>query len=259
MYPYITVFGRQIPMYGIMAILGIAFGVGYILLLYKKSGLSRDDSLFSYMYGVFGAFIGAKLLSIVTVLPNIIDNIDMLWQDPALFLSSYVLSGFVFYGGLYGAIAGVYIYVRRYKLDFWQIAGLLVPTVPLVHAFGRVGCFFEGCCYGMPSEQVGIVLKNSLIAPNNIPLFPVQLVESGGDLLIFALTALLSRKGCRPRLLTASYLMSYGVLRFVLEFFRYDSYRGFIGPISLSQAISIITMAFAIYLIIADRKKHPAQ
>ena len=257
MHPYIIVFGKQIPVYGIMALLGVALGLIYIAACRKESGLSRDDRLFSYMYGVIGAFIGAKLLSIITVLPDIVDNFNLLFENPELFLQTFILSGFVFYGGLYGAVGGVCIYARQYKMNFWDFVPALVPAIPLVHAAGRVGCFLEGCCYGVPSERFGIVLKNSFIAPNNIPIFPVQLAESAGNLIIFVVLAVMAKKRCRPRIIMAIYMTMYSVMRFVLEFFRYDSYRGFIGPVSLSQAISVITLAVAVYLIAADRKKCP--
>ena len=121
MLPYIYIFGKSIPLYSLMALAGVICALGYILPRCKKSGLSRDDSIFAFIYGAAGALAGAKLLSVLTMLPHIIRNIDLLQRNTGLFLQVFVYSGFVFYGGLYGALLGVWIYARlwiRFCLRF---------------------------------------------------------------------------------------------------------------------------------------------
>ena len=133
---------------------------------------------------------------------------------------------------------------------------VLIQLVPLVHGFGRVGCFLMGCCYGVPS-RFGIAFTCSPIAPNGVRLLPVQLIEAAGEgALFFAFT----RPGAQRRggqWMLGVYLASYGVLRFLLEFFRGDDYRGFLGALSLSQVISIATLVFAAYLLNRAKKCCP--
>lgn len=254
MYPYIDVFGKTIPLYGLMALVGLLFAVGYILLCYKKSGLSRDDSIFALVYGAVGALAGAKLLSILTMLPHMIRNIDLLYRDPGLFLQVFIYSGFVFYGGLYGALLGVWIYAKRWKMPFFSFMDPLLPTVPLIHGWGRIGCFFMGCCYGIPVDPpLGVYFTRSQIAPAGVALLPVQLYESAGVFILAAVLMVLQRRRVRMQTQLAVYLVSYGVLRFILEFFRYDAYRGFIGPLSVSQVISVFTAAWGIALLLRYR------
>ena len=146
------------------------------------------------------------------------------------------------------------IFTLRLDLEArgYRVFRVLLPLVPLVHGFGRVGCFLTGCCYGVPS-RFGIAFSHSPIAPNGVRLLPVQLIEAACEgVLFFALT----RPGAQRRggrWMLGVYLASYGVLRFILEFFRGDDYRGFLGALSLSQVISIATLLLAAALLIPKR------
>ena len=66
--------------------------------------------------------------------------------------SNLLGSGFVFYGGLFGGILGYYLGVKIAKCNFSDFVSFFVFIVPLVHGFGRIGCFCAGCCYGIPYE-----------------------------------------------------------------------------------------------------------
>lgn len=115
---------------------------------------------------------------------------------------------------------------------------------------GRVGCFCMGCCYGCPTDSsLGVTFHVSPIAPNGVALVPVQLLEAAAEFLLFAVLLALSLRGAPGRALLGGYLAAYGVLRFTLEFFRYDNYRGFLGPLSLSQWISIVTVVLGTVLL----------
>ncbi len=258
MLPYFTVFGRQIQMYGLMAMLGVFSGYLAIFFLSKKSKLQREDCLYGYIYALIGAFIGAKVLYLILSLGDIINNFSYLVKNPQIFLSLYIYGGFVFYGGLFGALLGLLIYCRKFHLSFFDFINPLLPTLPLIHAMGRIGCFLAGCCYGIPvSPQWGISYTISQIAPNNIPLFPVQLVESACEFIIFAFLIYLEHRRCRPQKLLAAYLILYAVVRFILEYFRYDSIRGFIYIFSVSQVISIAAIIGGMVLLLYKAKKNP--
>ena len=120
-------------------------------------------------------------------------------------------------------------------------------ALPLFHSFGRVGCFFSGCCYGVES-QLGFMLGGER-------RFPVQLLSAGS---LFALSVILfvlfKKKVLQGKLLFA-YLTVYAVGRFFIEFLRGDEIRGKIWIFSTSQFISIIILsAFFIYLCVQKKK-----
>lgn len=256
MLPSITILGRNVPTYGLCAALGLMLFV----LLFKREdkhcpGESADVEL-GFVYGLLGAALGAKLLFLLTMLPALWADRAMLFSDTARFLETYVLSGFVFYGGLYGALCGVLLYGKKAGASASMLLRRLLPGFALVHAFGRAGCFLTGCCYGLPHPRLGISFSRSLIAPNGVPLLPVQLYEAGLELLLF----ICLYRGCRRKAdgyrLLGFYLLLYGLARFGLEFLRGDAYRGFWGPFSTSQWISLPTVFLGIYLLV--RAERPA-
>lgn len=256
MLPSITILGRIVPTYGLCAALGLMLFV----LLFKREdkhcpGESADVEL-GFVYGLLGATLGAKLLFLLTELPALWADRALLFSDTTRFWETYVLSGFVFYGGLYGVLCGVLLYGKKAGASGSMLLRRLLPGFALVHAFGRAGCFLVGCCYGLPHPRLGISFSRSLIAPNGVPLLPVQLYEAGLELLLF----ICLYRGCRRKAdgyrLLGFYLLLYGLARFGLEFLRGDAYRGYWGPFSTSQWISLPTVFLGIYLLV--RAERPA-
>ena len=167
----------------------------------------------------------------------------------------YLVGGFVFYGGLFGGLLGAFLYTRRYGISFAKFCNTAIVSVPLIHAFGRLGCFCAGCCYGVPADPpLGLYFNNSPVAPHGVALFPVQLLEAGLNLLLFFVLALVFRK--RRRLSPVPvYLTSYAVIRFVLEYFRYDAVRGIFFGLSTSQWISVaLALGTGFFLFVRRRK-----
>lgn len=119
---------------------------------------------------------------------------------------------------------------------------LMIPSVALAQAFGRVGCFLAGCCYGRKTDScLGVVFTNSDFAPNGVKLLPTQLFMAAGDLVLT--TVLLWYAAKRPVRGKTSmlYLILYSIGRFIIEFFRNDD-RGTVGSLSTSQFIAIFTL-----------------
>ncbi len=167
--------------------------------------------------------------------------------------------GLMFYGGLILAIAVFFTWCALKKERALPIADLLCTAIPLGHAFGRVGCFFYGCCYGKISASPLAVtfpshspawyeqLHEGLVtaaSPRSLPVLPTQLFEAAALLALFAALMVLYRRvsaaGARRRdgLLTGCYLVGYALVRFAMEFLRGDP-RAAVGPFSISQTISI--------------------
>ena len=210
---------------------GAAAAWGYFHWRLRRRGENPGRTEQAFLWGVLGALVGAKLLYLLPQLPQLAADLPLLGQDPALFSARYLTGGFVFYGGLLGALGAVGLFCRRRKLPFGPLGADLVPAVPLFHAFGRVGCFLAGCCYGIPAPAGwwGVTFSQALLAPNGVALVPVQLYEAAGCLLLFLLLDRLARRGWSGGQLLPVYLSLYGAFRFLLEFLRGRG-PGVLGP-----------------------------
>ena len=243
-------------MYGPLAGARVCLRVLYMNQSDKRSPELAADAELAFVYGIVGAFVGAKLLFLLTVLPELGADLPNLWTKTSAFLEKYLYAGFVFFGGLYGAVAAVWLYARGAKVPAEKLLQVLLPTVPLIHSLGRMGCFCVGCCYGKPSDKWGVVFSHSQIAPADVPLLPVQLYEAAGAMLLFIALACMGAKRADGRKMLAVYLLAYSLLRFVLEFLRGDAYRGFVLGLSVSQAIALLSMVLAAVLLIRLRKRN---
>lgn len=244
MYPYIKIFSFTIPSYWLMAMMGIFAAVVFLFIRNRKIDLPKDDVLHIVLFLVIGAMIGGKLLYIITALPYIIMNFSV------EVLAGLVQGGFVFYGGFIGAVYMGWQYCKKYNVSNKKTLALFTPAIPLFHAFGRVGCFLAGCCWGM-EVPYGIVFTNSIGAPNGVPLLPVQLIEVGLNLLICAILVFVQNRKARTAPLEdfnvfGLYIVLYSIIRFVLEFFRGDVLRG-MWLFSTSQWISLLFIAGFIF------------
>ena len=258
MLPWFSLFGRRIPLYGCLAVLGGLLALVYLKLRTRRlPGPQEAEVQLGFVFAALGAVLGAKLLWLATVLPDFVRDLPRLGTDPVAFAQTYLSGGFVFYGGLYGALAGLWLWQRIARgMSIDAQLNLLFPCFPLIHAFGRVGCFCSGCCYGREtSSHLGVVFRVSEAAPNGVALLPVQLFGAGGELLLFALCAGLARRGTGGRRILGLYLTVYAVARFLLEFLRGDAVRGFVGPLSTSQLISIPTLLLGLWLLWRTREK----
>lgn len=240
-------FGRQIPSYGFLGITGVLLGLALAVIFCKKLGLNRENCAYLYVFGAIGAVVGAKVLYLLTVLPELLRDLPLLWQEPTQFLEQYLSGGLVFYGGLIGAIAGAALGARYFSLKLRDYFPVFVPVFPLIHAVGRLGCFSVGCCYGVEADW-GVVFAHSPFAPNGVKLIPTQLIEAGAEILICLLLLWFASRKPAPMRLLGLYFLSYAVVRFVLEFFRGDVVRGFLWGLSTSQWISILIFLAGVVL-----------
>ncbi len=163
--------------------------------------------------------------------------------------------GLMFYGGLILAIVVFFVwcFVKRERVV--PLADLFAVVIPLGHAFGRVGCFFYGCCYGRPADvccavafprgspawheqlSAGLIKSDASAA---LPVLPTQLFEAFAVSLLFLALFLLYRRfwKSRPGFVTGCYFVGYACVRFGIEVLRGDP-RAAVGPFSISQTISL--------------------
>lgn len=260
MLPFINIFGKTIPMYAVMAFLGAAVMCGVAALLAQKAKtVPAEDIFYMLLYAGIGCLIGAKLLYIFV-------SVDTYWfpeknfgENMHYWAAVLMSGGLVFYGGLIGAFLGALRYCVHFRIDFKKSIRIVIPTVPLFHAFGRVGCFMAGCCHGIEYDGIfAVTFEKAMAAPNGVSLLPIQLFEAAGNLLLAAVLMILFL--CNAKVsLGGIYLVCYAPMRFILEFFRGDSARGSFLAFSTSQWLSIIAFAVGIVLIVHfARKKNVA-
>ena len=160
----------------------------------------------------------------------------------------------MFYGGLLGGIGGAVLGCRAVGLRALPVLDLCTAPLALGHAFGRVGCLFAGCCYGVRCD-LPFCFALSPTIEGGARLFPVQLFEAACDLALCAALAVYLRKRRPVPRATGIFLMAYAAYRFVLEFFRGDAIRGRVLFLSTSQFLSVFAfVAGAVLCFIVARR-----
>ena len=227
----------DISPYGLLGILG--FISGFIYLFFVCKNREFQDLIYVYTWAGIGAMLGAKVLYVIVDYKRI--NYFLISEGVSFEnIISILNGGFVFYGGLAGALIATIFSCQYLQLNINKVVALITPAMPLAHTFGRIGCAIVGCCYGIETETYGIIYENSPYAPLHTKLFPVQLIEALGNFVIFLiLIIIVSKKKYRNKVLI-TYLYMYSIFRFFLEFLRGDIDRGFLWILSTSQWISII-------------------
>lgn len=247
MHPYFHIFSYDLPAYGLMAALGGGLGFGLILLRRRRFPLSQMDTVNIFALCLVGALVGAKLLYVITQIPNVVRHWDTVVAHP-MEAAALVFGGLVFYGGVIGALGMVLLYVRKFHVDFNAVGDLFAPAILAAHALGRVGCFLGGCCYGAEASW-GFVYTHSLMPEaDGVPRIPVQLIEAGLNLLICLFLLCYERRPHRAGRGLALYALLYAPVRFTLEFFRGDDVRGHVWMLSTSQWLSLGLFALGLLL-----------
>ena len=166
--------------------------------------------------------------------------------------------GLMFYGGLVLAIAVFFAWCRIKKESPMALADLFCAVIPLGHAFGRIGCFCYGCCYGRDSQAWCAVVFPKF-SPSwyehghrMVPVLPTQLFEAAALLVLFALLISIYLRYRRGT--CAAYLAGYGVIRFCMEFFRGDPRAAFLG-LSIGQVISIALVVAGVVIFFCSRRR----
>jgi phosphatidylglycerol:prolipoprotein diacylglycerol transferase len=247
-------FGFSVHSYGVM--LAIAFIVGISLAAREalRTGVDPEKVLNLSFWILVSSILGSRLFHCVVFYPQYL-------RDPLRVLKLWE-GGLVFYGGFIGALLAGFFFCRAQRLNYWELADLLIPSVMLGLMFGRIGCTLAGCCFGRacgPDFAFGITFDNPLgLGVKNTPLYPTQVISAINGFLIFLLLWLYRKKKRFHGELLAIALVVYGVTRTLIEVLREDP-RGFlrVGPalLSESQVVSIFMVFFAAYVLVWVRPK----
>ncbi len=198
-------------------------------------------------------FVGGALMGFFVNLPELIENWDYYGQSFSLIWEK-AFSDRAFYGGAIMLGLTLWWYVKHYGLDGETVSEIFVPGAALFMFFSRIGCFMGGCCYGVEVSW-GVIFPEGSLAPAGIPLFPSQLAESAGHLILFFALLAIKNKVRKKYDLIFIYTGAYSLMRFILEFFRGDAERGIWWAFSTSQWISLILAVIVIIYIINSFKR----
>ena len=250
MFPHVKFFGMDL--YSIMIVLGILaeFVVFRVFCVVKKA----PAAVFNFFLIVIAGSIILGFLS-ATLFQSIYNYIASgVWQ----------WKGMTFLGGLVGGVLCFFLFYfsvghfafrkKEHLLHLSLFVRCAIPCIVLAHAFGRIGCLFAGCCYGIPSETLGLPMLIKGVYEKRIA---TQLIESIFLFLLFGvLTYLLLKKD--NAYIAQIYLIAYGVFRFAIEYLR-DDPRGSSGIsfITPSQLTSILLIVLGIALIFFHKYAYP--
>ena len=250
MVPFIYIGSIRIASYGLMIAVGliVANTIACILRLKNKENLTDIAILEAYAIG--GALFGAIALRVITIAKYV--NWSYIGEPG--FFEAIFLSGLVFYGGLIGALLAVIIAGKVHRINAFAFLDECAFMIPIMHGFGRIGCHLAGCCYGMPYHgPFAVTFPEDTLGLPGVPLFPVQLTESAILMILGIILLIRSCKG-KTKNNILIYAMSYSVIRFCLEYIRYDSIRGKFLHLSTSQWISVII--FVLGLVVMVRRHY---
>lgn len=183
----------------------------------------------------------------------VIDNIGIIGGG---ILYTYIFSkylGFSSLGGVIGGLIMLYLYSLLVKKDYKYMLILFMPSIPLMYAIGKIGCFVAGCCYGIPYDGIGhIVYHSSEVALLNTNLFPIQIVETIIFLIIFIYIISRYYKNKFSIKLIMIEIIVCGIAKFLLDFLRYEHT---VKVVTSNQIMCLLLVIFSgIYLIRLNKK-----
>lgn len=265
--PIFKIFGHGVYLYGICMALGIILCFVFLMIAFRKRGFNEASSDVILFIGAFGTGFGVLSATLFQGLYNYI-------ADPS---AGFNLGSMTFIGGLIGGVVSfvgvylLYMYVIRPRANVkWlnpELNATLTDALPIIpvgitiaHAFGRLGCFFGGCCYGKPtSSWIGLPCADGVYGN----VVPVQLFEMSFLVILgTVMAALYFKLGFKYNF--SLYAIAYGVWRFGIEYARADERGRFLGTaLTPSQFWSIVMVlvgigyAFLQYYVLEENMKHP--
>jgi phosphatidylglycerol---prolipoprotein diacylglyceryl transferase len=233
--------------YGLLIAVGLAIGIAVAHREGRRRGLDGgrvlDLAFWLTVSGLCGSRLAYGLVNAREFFRACVDGGGPWWHDCTRVLQVWE-GGLVFYGGVAAAAPVAYFFAKREGWLFGDVGDLFAPALAIGHAFGRLGCFAAGCCFGKETaSRLGVMFPRGSVAFDVLesagaipagagetpPLHPTQIYEAVGELAIFvALCALRPGLRRRPGRMLLVYLGLYAVLRFVVEIYRGDLLRGFL-------------------------------
>ncbi len=238
--------------YGTMLALSFLFGV---LLARRRApalGVSARDVMDLFQLIVISAIIGARILFVVFHL----DAYEGQWWR-MFFLWE---GGLTLYGGILLCFLSAWLFLRHRRVPFLRMADVMAPSLGLGILITRIGCFLNGCCYGLPTEHpIGmcfpegseaartamILAGEHLHGGDCITIHPAQIYSALGGLVILVALLLLDRRRPYEGSTFTGFLFLYGLHRFTVDQFRYYEDAMTVAGLSVNQWLSIAFLVSA--------------
>jgi len=225
----------QIHWYGLMYLLAFisAWALGTYRAKQVNSGWNGEQVSDVLFYGALGVILGGRIGYIIFY------NFEKFINDPVMLLRIWE-GGMSFHGGFIGVILAVYIFSRKSGKAFFEVGDFIIPLVPLGLGFGRIGNFINKELWGRP---VDTMVPWAMDYGDHIARHPSSLYQAISEgLLLFVVIFMYSRT-TRPRMaVSALFIMCYGIVRFITEFYRTpDAHLNFVmfGWMTKGQQLSI--------------------
>lgn len=206
--------------YGAMVALGFSVAT---LLAYRRAplfGIGRENVADFFITVLVSGVIGARTLFVLV-------NVAYYVSHP-LEIFNLSRGGLIWYGGFGAALAAAFVFTMVRKIDFWSTADLVAPYIALGQAFGRIGCFLNGCCYGIAAPAHFIFGDRQ----------PAQIYSAILLLVIFFILLAWQNRRRFPGEILIGYCVLYSTKRFFIEFLRGDNPRILLG-LTMSQLLSV--------------------
>ena len=227
----------NVHMYGVMIAVGILATFSALMLYGKKLGIDEKFIDFVFYNGIASIFVGFGSAALFQAIYDYIETGVFRFSGSITFIGGLI-------GGTICFLAVYFILRRRLTEKLSDTLSLFPCLITVGHAFGRIGCFFAGCCHGKPTDSILGVKFPHL----SHPVHPTQLYEAIFLFLLFGvLSYLLLKKRFKYNM--SIYLIAYGIFRFCLEFLRGDSRGELVTGISPSQFWSLCMIAIGVAII----------
>jgi len=263
-----------IKSYGFMIMLGFLFGLWLALRRARKENVNPDVIWDFWVYGLIGGIVGGRIL-------YILENLDQ-FNGHWLGLFRIWEGGLSFFGGFGLAAVGTWIMLRIRKVSVLKVYDIMVVSLALGLAFGKMGCFLNGCCFGRlttsftgvtypvstPFDGAGATRhspafewqsEHGVVGPDAtqcLPIQPVQLYEAAAALGIVAVLLLFYPHRKRYGEVTCLFGTLYPLVRFFFEFVREPEHIVVLG-LTPEQIFCVITFVCFATVFIISRKKQP--
>ena len=206
-----------------------------------------------FLYGlIFGAMLGGRFGYMLFY------GLDQLTSNP---LSLFFVweGGLSFHGGLVGVIVSLYFYSYLHKISFLRLADSICVAMPIGLGLVRIGNFLNGELYGRPTDGTwGFIFPTD---PYGFARHPSQLYEAFFEgLVLFILLMFVSAKNNKHGVISGTFLLAYGLIRFFIEYFRQpDSHMGFVAlQLSMGQLLSIPMVLVGLILLRKSLRRNEA-
>jgi phosphatidylglycerol:prolipoprotein diacylglycerol transferase len=231
-------FPLELRSYGLMIALGVIAGYLVARNYIKKLGLTEDNFLDLLIWLLIFCILGAKLLYVLTN-----DTLFYLHNPKEIIMSGGV--GLSFFGIVIAGILVAFFYAKKKKVNFWGLIDVLATGVFIGYAFGRIGCFLNGCCCGVPTD----FWLGFRFAANDFMRLPTQLLTSFLALIGFFIVVKVEKTKRFYGKTASVFLLLYAVITFIVEIWRDIPNKAIATVLSWNQISAILIIPIVLIFI----------